>query len=375
MKIVYCIAGTFNSGGMERVLAIKANWLVNHGHEVHVITTDQCGRAPYFLMDARIIQHDLNILYDTTVPKNLVGKLLTYPSKQIAHRKKLAILLKQLKADVVISMFDHEASFLYKIDDGSMKVLEIHFSRFKRQQYGRKGIWGWINRMRSQQDLAIAKRYDRFVVLTEEDRGYWGALPNIAVIANPNSYESLLRADISSKQAIAVGRLDYQKGFEELILIWKEVHRLQPDWKLNIFGSGPLKEALEQLIRNDGLQDVVRIQPPVKDIAQVYVQHSILLMTSRYEGLPMVLLEGQIHGLPMVAYACKCGPRDIIQQGVNGWLIEEADRRTFGEKVVALMTDENSRSRMGEQAKAMSSRFSEGEIMQKWLNLFNGMLG
>ena len=369
--IVYCIAATHNSGGMERVLANKANYLARRGYEVSIITTDQQGKPPYFELDHRIRQYDLDINYMENGVQGLLQKIRTYSIKQRLHKTRLTQLLKSLSADVVISMFDHEVSFLYKIYEGSRKVLEIHFSRFKRMQYGRKGMWGMVDRWRSAWDRKVAQKYNAFVVLTEEDKRYWGKMPNISVIPNANSFVPSDQARLIDKRAIAVGRFDYQKGFERLIDIWGKIHQKHPDWRLDIFGHGPLQDVLQQQITGMRLDKVIRLCPPEKDIERVYLRSSMLLMTSRYEGLPMVLLEAQSCGLPLVSYACKCGPRDVIEDGINGFLIEEGDSETFVKQVSCLINNDELRQRMGNAGKQMAGKFSEDRIMAAWIELFH----
>lgn len=359
---------------MERVLANKANYLASQGHELTIITTDQKGRKPYFELGFRIDQIDLGINYTADVDKGIHKRLTAYFFKQKRHKQRLITCLQQLKADVVISMFDHDASFLYKIKDNSKKVLEIHFSRYKRLQYNRSGILGWVDQFRSKQDLSIAGQYNRFVVLTEEDKSYWGDLNNIEVIPNANSFEPIDTADLTKKRVIAVGRYDYQKGFDDLIKAWKIVHQQQPDWILSIYGDGPLKSELEKLVNDFGLEDVIQLCLPVKNIEKEYRNSSILAMTSRYEGLPMVLLEGQVCGLPLVSYACKCGPKDIIEDGKNGFLIEEGNIKSFAEKLILLMERSDLRVQMGIESKMKSRNYTEATIMKKWLDLFNALV-
>ncbi|MBE8712353.1 glycosyltransferase family 4 protein [Sphingobacterium hungaricum] len=371
MKIVYCIAGTHNSGGMERVLANKANYLSRIGNDITIITTDQRNKTPYFEMDSRIKHYDLNINYCENENKSLVEKLASYPFKQHSHFVRLSAFLKTHKADIVISMFDHEASFLYKIKDGSKKVLEIHFSRFKRIQYGRRGVWKLIDSLRSRRDVLLARKYDSFVVLTHEDKKYWNDLDNMVVIPNANSFEPQSQSSLINKRVIAVGRYDYQKGFDNLIKIWKVVNQYYPDWSLDIFGDGPLKKSYKRLINDLELNASVSLCPPVKDIEREYIKRSILVMTSRYEGFGMALTEAQSCGLPLIAFACKCGPRDIIKDGVNGFLVEEYDNDIMSEKLMKLMGDENLRIEMGSNAKLMSDNFSLEKIMAIWLELFD----
>ncbi|KFC39641.1 glycosyltransferase family 4 protein [Elizabethkingia anophelis] len=370
MKIVYSILGTFNSGGMERVLANKANYLTDKGYDITIITTDQQGRNPYFGMNSKIKHIDLGINYRDDLNKSVFKKIFSYISKQKKHKQKLKEVLHDLKADVVISMFDNDVNLIHSIKDGSKKVLEIHFSRFKRIQYDRGGIWGIIDKIRSEKDEKSVQQYDRFVVLTEEDKGYWGNFSNINVIPNANSFVPTKQSSLEYKRAIAVGRYDYQKGFDELIKIWRDVYLKNQEWRLDIFGHGPLKEDLQNLIDDLNLTEVIKLCDPVKNIEQEYLSSSILVMTSRYEGLPMTLLEAQACGLPMVAYACKCGPKDIIHDGINGYLIPERDSQLMTEKILKLIEDDDLRKKMGNINVELSDNFSEDKIMKRWVNLF-----
>lgn len=359
---------------MERVLANKTNYLARMGHELTVVTTDQKARAPHFELDTLICQVDLAINYTDDAGLGIFRKILSYKRRQRIHRERLEALLMPLKADIVISMFDHDVSFLHDITDGSKKVLEIHFSRFKRLQYDRKGLWKLVNTWRSGHDLALAKKYDRFVVLTHEDLTYWKGLKNSVVIPNANTFSVPRRAALTEKRAIAVGRFDYQKGFDQLIAIWKDIQARCPDWKLDIYGQGPLKADMLAQIHALGLDGQIALHAPVKHIMEAYMHSSLVLMSSRYEGLPMTLLEAQACGLPMVAYACKCGPRDIIKPGKNGYLIAEGDRADFANKACRLMEKGALRQQMGQAAWEMAENFDAERIMRQWLLLFERLM-
>lgn len=369
-KIVYCISSLYKSGGMERVLTNKVNYLVKNGYDITIITTDQKQRGHYFELDPSVQCIDLGVNYEDCNGKGLLKKLYTYPGKQRLHYKRLAEILPKLNVKITISMFDHEVSFLWKIKDGSYKFLEIHFSRFKRLQYGKKGIWGIVNRYRSVLDLKYVKKYDRFIVLTQEDRGYWGNLANIAVIPNANTFQPEERSALDQKTVIAVGRFDHQKKFEDLIQVWALIVHNFPDWKLKIFGKGEQESYLQGWIDRLGLSKQITLCAPVKDIEREYLDSAIIAVTSRYEGWSMALAEGEACGLPMVSYACKCGPRDIIESGRNGFLIAEGNIEDFAAKLKLLMVDDAMRLEMGREAKLMSRRFSEERVMELWLDLF-----
>lgn len=373
MKIVYCIAGTYNSGGMERVLANKANWLARNGYDVTVLTTDQKGRASFFEMDPSIRQYDLGINYEDNNGKSFLNKLIHYPFKQWKHRRALERMLFALDADVVISMFCNDASILTKIKDRSKKVLEIHFSRFKRLQYGRKGLWKLADKWRSKDDLKVVSKFDKFVVLTEEDKGYWGDLDNIQVIPNARSFVVEEPAKLDEKRVIAVGRYCYQKDLGKLIDAWKIVCETVNDWKLHLVGDGEDREMLQQQIDRLGLSDRVVLGRAETDMKTVYRSASMLVLSSRYEGLPMVLLEAQAAGLPIVSFKCKCGPKDVIEDGLDGILVEEGDIEGLAVGILRLIQDEGLRKSMGAAAYQRSERYAEDNVMEKWTSLFENL--
>ncbi len=375
MKIVYCIAGTCHSGGMERVQANKANYLARHGFEVVVVTTDQRGQPPFFPMEEAIRTIDLGINYDDNNGKPFLDKLLRYPAKQARHKARLRAVLMEERPDVTVSMFNNDAGFIPDINDGSAKLLEIHFSKFKRLQYGRKGLWRLADWWRSRQDEKTVRRFDRFVVLTEEDKGYWGDLPNIEVIPNAVCGVGAAAASPESRKVVAVGRYTHQKGFERLVDAWHLLAPEFPDWTLDIIGDGEERPLLQERIDCYELVGRVELRRPTKEIGMAYSEASIMAMTSRYEGLPMVLLEAQACGLPIVAFGCKCGPRDIVTDGSDGFIVAEGDVEGLAQRLAQLMADEPLRRRMGAKARESALRFNEDEIMKKWISTFSTLAG
>ena len=373
MKLLYCIAGTCHSGGMERVLTNKANYLTNHGYEVVIVTTDQRVKSQFFPLYELIRFIDLFIKYEENNGKSFSNNLFYYPHKQYLHKKRLTAVLKQEKPDITLSMFCNDAGFITQIHDGSKKVLEIHFSKFKRLQYGRKGLWRWADLWRSKQDEKTVKRFDRFVVLTEEDKGYWGNLPNIVVIPHARTFTPKRLTDWNNKKVIAIGRYNYQKGFERLIEVWRFVVKDFPEWKLEIIGDGEEREKLRSLVNRYGLNDSLSLVAANNEIEKYYLNASLFVLTSRYEGLPMVLLEAQAFGLPIVSFRCKCGPSDVITDGVNGFLVDEGDIEQFAVALKRLMGDAAFRKQMGEKALVSSERFSEEQVMQRWISLFESL--
>ena len=373
MHILYNIAGFYRPAGMERVLCDKANWLVEHGHRVTIVTTEQKGRPYAFPLDSRVEVIDLAIGYEDNNGGSLWDKLIHYPGKQRRHKKALEAVLEDRKPDIAISMFCNEVNILPRIKDGSRKVLEVHFSRFKRLQYGRKGLWALVDRIRSKQDERLVRKYDRFVVLTEEDKVHWGPMETIRVIPNPVNFRPESPAALESKTVVAVGRYMHQKGLERLIEAWNMIQD-KSGWKLRLVGDGEQRQDLEKLISNLNLTDSVLLGKAESDMAAVYSDASILALSSRYEGLPMALLECQAFGVPAVSFDCKCGPREIIKDGVTGLLVKEGDIPGLADALETMMHNDTFREEMGRNAFINAEAWRPEAIMPKWIQLFEEIL-
>lgn len=376
MKIIYCTHSTYNPGGMERVLLNKVTYLSALPEwEVSVVTTDQHQRPPFYPFPEKVRMTDLEINYSEDNEKGAWKKITGYLRKRKEHKRKLTALLLKEKPDIVVSLYPSESSFIPDIKDGSKKVLELHFNKFFRIQYGRKGIIGLIDRWRTRQDERIVRRFDKFVVLTNEDKGYWGDLPNIEVIPNAAIHVSKNYSEVKNKRVIAVGRLDYQKGFDRLIQAWKLVQHTGQftDWKLDIFGQGEWREMLQQMIDEQGLQNTAKINPPTNAILNEYVHSSLLVMSSNYEGFGMVLVEAMSCGVPVISFDCKCGPKDIIQTGINGLLVPNGDIQALADAMMKVMEDEAYRKMLSLNARKVVDTYSEQAVMSQWIRLFTSI--
>lgn len=373
MHIVYNIAGFYRPAGMERVLSAKAGWLAAHGHRVTIITTEQKGRPAVFPLPEGVGMTDLAIGYEDNNGGGLLKKILQYPGKQRRHRKALVALLGELKPDITVSMFCNEVNLIPSINDGSRKVLEVHFSRFKRIQYQRKGLWAFVDRMRSRLDEKTAGRYDRFIVLTEEDRGNWGRTEGIRVIPNPVGFHPETPAPLDTRTVLAVGRYTHQKGLERLLEAWNSIQD-KSGWTLRLVGDGEDRLSLEKLIETLGIGGSVILGRPESDMASVYRGASVLALPSRYEGLPMALIESQAFGIPAVSFDCKCGPREIIKDGKTGILVPEGDIYALAKGLERLMKDDALRMEMGRAAFENAGRWDMEQIMPQWIRLFEEIL-
>ena len=373
MKIIYCICETYNPGGMERVLLNKVRYLMEQLHwDITVVTTDQHGRQPFYPFPEGVKMVDIDINYSDDNDKGTTKKITSYLRKRRLHKQRLTELLMKEKADIVVSLYPSESSFIPDIKDGSKKVLELHFNKFFRLQYNRKGVIGMIDRFRTWQDEKLVRKFDKFVVLTEEDKGYWGNIPNIVVIANAVKPTDGRVSDVTAKRVIAVGRLDYQKGFDRLIEAWDIVvkdFRLA-DWRLDIFGQGEWHQMLSGMIQERGISSVTAINPPTNTINEEYLSSSLIVMTSNYEGFGMVLVEAMSRGVPAISFDCVCGPSDIISHEKNGLLVKNGDIEALAEAMKRVMLDDEYRRRLSCEAVKIADKYSEEKVMRKWVTLF-----
>ena len=360
---------------MERIVINKMNYLAQRGYQITVITTEQKNKSSFFYLNPSIKCIDLNINYGDDNNKELIVKFIKFIHKQHIHKKRLRKILYKIKADIVISTFGNEINFLSQIKDGSKKILEIHFSKYFRVQLQRKGWWKLVDLYRSYIDNRKIKQYDKFVVLTNEDKQFWGNIKNIEVIPN---YISLplnnTNTSSTENRAIAVGRLSFQKGYERMLKAWSIVHEQFPSWKLDIFGEGEEKVKILSLIKELKLEEVVNLHAPTPNIQKEYERSSIFLLSSRYEGFPMVLLEAMAYQLPIITFDCKCGPKDLIDNETDGILVKEGNINEFANKIIELIKYPEKRKFISHNCTKKISMFTEEVIMQRWIQLFSNII-
>ncbi len=378
-KIVYLLpGGLYNSGGMERVTTIKANYLAEKaGYDVSIITTEQMGRPVFYPLSDKVSLHHLDIgIHEKFGKESYLRKCISRYRKTRKYKITLNRLLCRIRPDITISTLGLDMGFLHELTDGSIKIGELHFPGNFRQLMARKLHKGFIPNyialIRTQNLFKQCRRLARLVVLTEEERLCWNDKHNIVVIPNPLSFFPEQTSACSSKKAIAVGRLAYEKGFDQLIEAWKTVLEKHPDWKLSIYGGGEQKELLLALIDQYKLNAVIQIHDPVKDIHARFLEHSLMLFPSRYlEALPMVLLEAMSCGLPIVAFDAPCGPKDIITGGKNGFLVESENIPALSGRICFMIESDKLRKSMGQTAREMSIDYGEEKIMSQWIYLFD----
>lgn len=220
----------------------------------------------------------------------------------------------------------------------------------------------------------MEKNADAIIALTEEDKLLYKRAKYKMVIPNFSTMQIPRLSDCTQKRVIAVGHLEWIKGFGRLIEIWSLVSIKHPDWHLDIFGEGDMYETLKMLIRIYKAKNV-SIFNCTSNISQEYAISSICAITSYYEGFSLVTLEAMKHGVPCVAFDCPYGPRSIINDAQCGFLVENGAKRLFAQRLCRLIEDENLRKQFSKSSIEKARTFNVDNIMNRWKNLYKELYG
>ena len=382
MKIIFCTHRLDYSGGIERVLIEKVNYLkIFFNYEILIVVTMDEGRNIFFDLDKNIKVENLNINYNTLDKiSNKIYKKIIYRLKQMQHLKKLKKLVNIYQPDILISTGDQSISLCIDKKIKAFKLLENHLEKNTFLVSLNKDdslIKYYYKKIKRYLKFKNIEKYDKFIVLTNEDKEQWlneKEIKNIEVIPNPLSFYPKEISKCKNKTIISVGRLAEQKGYKELIEVWSKLFKKYPDWKLEIYGEGPLKKKLQEKIDILGMTNSLLLKGTDKRIMERYLESSIYVMTSKYEGFGMVLVEAMACGLPVVSFDCPCGPKDIIKDGEDGFLIRNRDLDGMAKKLEFLIKNENQRKIMGKKAHENIARYSKEKVMLQWKNLFEELV-
>jgi glycosyltransferase involved in cell wall biosynthesis len=223
----------------------------------------------------------------------------------------------------------------------------------------------------------MARHYpklDALVVLTEQDRDAYRQLldGSVPVHRIPNTVRPLpgAKADLSAKTVYAAGRFRYQKGFELLIPAWAETAKAHPGWRLRLRGRGHLKSRLRGLVEEHGLEDSVTIEGPAENIGSDMAEASVFVLSSRFEGFPLILLEAMSKGMGIVSFDCPTGPADIVDDHRNGLLVPAEDVAGLARAIHEIVADEELRHRLAAAAVETAQEYTIEAIGPLWEELF-----
>ncbi len=363
MKLLYITNALNGSGGLERVLSIKASYLAySLGYEVHLMTLNNGHINLFYEFSPKLIYHDIPVF----------GNPIAYLNRYISGIKKT---IKTVQPDAIIVCDDGlKAFFLPTLLGKSIPILyERHVS--KSIEIGSNFSIGRLLVAKIKMKLmdVLSATFTKFIVLTLGNAKEWNA-KNLLVIPNPLSFYPSESASLTNKKVIAVGKQSYQKGYDRLLKSWQLVVATHPDWHLEVYGKFDASQGLENLAETLGIQDAVHFFEAQKNIEALYLQSSIYVMSSRFEGFGMVLIEAMACGVPCVAFDCPYGPSDIIQNGADGFLVANGDEEAMAKQLNLLIENTALRMQMGQVAKQNVKRFLPDAILAQWDELFKSVV-
>ena len=378
MKIIYVINDIGSKTGSVRMTIEKANYLAEqYGYDISIISWGQCPKNVFYHVSDKVKQIYLEIPYYTQYH-------FRYPirfwKKYILNKElknKLFNEIYKIDPDFLICISTLKANIISTLKCRAIKIIECHEARY----FMTSRVWGQSILSYAFNRFIYTKLYfrtiernaDVVVTLTSGAKQLWHKAKHVVVIPNFSSMTIKNYSNCKKKRIIAVGRLGKEKGFERLLDIWQIVSKRYPDWYLDIYGDGELKEQLKNKIVFNHIRNVT-LCGAKSNISEEYSKSSICAVTSYFEGFSLVLLEAIKHGVPCIAYDCPFGPRNIIEDGKCGFLIEEGNNTLFAERLCTLIEDEQLRHHFSKAALERAKFFDTEKIMMRWKKLFEDLI-
>ena len=378
LKIVYCTPALYMAGGVERVLTLKANYFAEHfGYDITIILTEGKDKPLFYPLSDKIKVINLDIGFEALWTCSFIKKVFVYIKKQRSYKKQLTAEIMRIHPNITISLLRREINFINSIKDGSKKIGELHINRANYRNFDKSqsnAIKVLFSRLWMKSLVDKLKQLNRLVVLMEEDRAAWVELDNVITIPNPLPFSSSVVSSRNNKRVIVVGRYCHEKGYDYLLQAWAKVQIVCPDWQLSVFGDGD-KTVYDRMI--DELQiDRSRciLNDRTLDIQSEYVNSSLAVCSSRFEGFGLSIVEAMACGLPVVSFDCPWGPRSIISDNEDGILVENGNIDRLAEYMIFLMQNAEKRKCMSDNAIRNVQRFKIEKIAQQWKAIFKGLM-
>ncbi|WP_405956547.1 glycosyltransferase family 4 protein [Streptomyces phaeochromogenes] len=384
MKIRYLLLHAYGTGGTTRTVFNQANSLRAAGHDVEVVSVLRGRDEPRFFLDPRI---PITVLVDERddtpstrggpVARYQAGRRATLTSRPPQHIPPGEFGTQYFNEYVERSLIRYVRRLRHGVLVSTRPALNILTAQYAPSDLTLVAQ-EHMNLSVHKRDVraSIARTYARFdaiAVLTETDReAYERMLPGARIVRIPNAVHAVRQqhTTYASHIAVAAGRLFWQKGFDLLIPAFKQVVADYPDWQLRIFGSGERRDELRALIDAHHLYNHILLMGHTTRLDEELAKASFYVLSSRFEGLPMVMIEAMTHGLPVVSFDCPTGPAEVITHGKEGLLVPPEDVDALAEAMRELMADEGLRADMGASALLASHSYAPEVVHPQWEQLF-----
>ncbi|MER7465160.1 glycosyltransferase [Streptomyces sp. NPDC097981] len=362
-------------GGVTTWSHQMARLFTDRGHRVHIV-----GIAPVAEEIRQKLPQDLpygmTTLYETHPPKarrlrGIKGRLNAPERRRQAARRakmrakaeKLNELFRSARPGAVVIVTQVWAmEWVALADTKGLTLIGMSHESFEASQKSTRG-----NRVRRHYS-----EVDRLLVLTPEDADLWihAGMENVGSMPNPLPFMPDSPAPRTEKVVASVGRLAFEKGMDLLLDAWADAAPHHPDWVLRIYGAGVEEPTLRAHAATLGLDDSVEWMGSTDDVLGALRGASVFAQASRAEGFPITLLEAMAAGVPVAAFDCAPGVREIVEHGEDGLLARLGNTMELAAHLDALMSDRELRDRLGDSAFRNVQRYSSTEITDRWEELF-----
>ena len=370
MRVLYVYESIARWGGIERVLADKVNAFVQtYGYEVYILTTDQGSHPIPFSLGEKSIYRDLNIRFCQQYTYRGIKRYWLRWRLSRLFKKRLSAQLSEIKPDVILADVGYLVKHINAVRGDIPLILESHSGFDHAIVFEKMNVF---HRWRQLQAIYQASKSTVVVALTEGDAKSWSkvcravTIPNIVHLNATGKYSGC-----ENKRVIFVGRFAKQKGIPDLLAVWRVIHEKYPEWSLDMYGEGELKEVLKKEI--ECMHANIYMREPVGNIHDHYIDSSVFVLTSIHESFGLVMPEAMSCGLPVVAFDCPHGPASIITDGEDGFLIKDRSIENFAQRLCQLIEDRALRLRMGRKGIVSSQRFKPERIIPMWKELFESL--
>ena len=368
MRLLYFINGITNSGGMERIVIDKINYLANlEGNTISLAYYGSAQDESFFPIDDKVRRKPILSVKRTS---SFVKRIMTL----FKIRKTILDVIDETAPDVIVNANMIMVSWLLPfVRKNIPKVVELHFSwigmrNINKEIYGNNYLKSMFNNLLRNYFYPL---YDKCVLLTNEDLRDWG-FKNAVVIPNfTNLQLPYNKRTEKGNIAVNVGRLSIPKNQEMLVDAWKIVHSQEPDWRLEIWGEGKLKKDLSTQIHQLELDGIVSLKGTSRHIEKIYNYASFFVLSSCYEGHPLVMIEALQAGLPCVCTDVN-GVRGTIKDDYNGYIVNDMTVEQLSDGILKMIRSKH-RQEMSQNARESAKVFDKEHVMSMWISLFNGL--
>ena len=363
------VINAMSPGGAERVCSVLANAWASRGDTVSLATYTAPGERSFFALDPAVREIHLGTNGSPGPGLRWLGAL----GRNVARVRSIRRAIGRTRPDVIVSFMNVTNVLTIAAAHGS-GVPVIATEHIDPSQDDIGALWTALRRW-------VYPHAARLAVLNERVLEYFPAdirrrsvvLPN-PVMRPPGPVRSVRPERGSARTIVAMGRMTRQKGFDLLLEAFATIAADHPDWTLEIWGEGPLRGELEARAHAPDLEGRVRLPGRTDDAYAVLAAADLYVLSSRFEGFPMVLCEAMASGLPVLSFDCRTGPREIVRDGIDGVLVPAGDVQELSRELSRLLGDAGTRGALARRAPEILERFGVARVLSRWDEVFQEVL-